>query len=369
MPSWDQLRQQFDAQPNEATKLHWLNATLTGALQAIQARRNDRNVIVYASGFLQKPQVQGVFTMITMEDINGLMSVMQGMDCAQHVTLILHTPGGDPGAANALVAYLHSKFSDIETIVPTYAMSAGTMMCLGSNRIVMGRQSQLGPIDAQMLTTNGMRSAGVDITCFRVNAYQLSDRLLLDFNQIIPLREAEEFQVRVRDKQLVENDARRERVPWNGEFYANYGNDTARSWEDACKYGFISAGGGHWFTRTLNLLTPGARVWVNRPGVGYLGVGVVAGEPTPALDFMVDTKQGPRRYIDLDTVNEVIRGHADSPETMEVFVPIKWLATVPETKAIREPGLFGNQNSVAKPTVASWPHTIERLMDAFGLVG
>lgn len=166
MPSWDQLRQQFDAQPNEATKLHWLNATLTGALQAIQARRNDRNVIVYASGFLQKPQVQGVFTMITMEDINGLMSVMQGMDCAQHVTLILHTPGGDPGAANALVAYLHSKFSDIETIVPTYAMSAGTMMCLGSNRIIMGRQSQLGPIDAQMLTTNGMRSAGAMINAF-----------------------------------------------------------------------------------------------------------------------------------------------------------------------------------------------------------
>ncbi|WP_266159727.1 hypothetical protein [Dyella silvatica] len=214
-----------------------------------------------------------------------------------------------------------------------------------------------------------LRDKRVDITCFRVNAYQVSDRLLLDFNQIIPLREAEEFQVKVRDKQLVENEARRERVPWNGEFYANYGNDTARSWEDACKYGFISAGGGHWFTRTLNLLTPSARVWINRPGVGYLGVGVVTGEPTSALDFMVDTKQGRRRYIDLDTVNEVIRGHADSTETMEVFVPIKWLATVPETKAIREPGLFGNQNSVAKPTVVSWPHTIERLMDAFGLVG
>ncbi|MGN6093535.1 MAG: hypothetical protein ACTHOL_14375, partial [Luteibacter jiangsuensis] len=212
-----------------------------------------------------------------------------------------------------------------------------------------------------------LRDKRVDITCYRMNAYQLSGRLLLDFNQIIPLREAEEFQVKVREKQLVENDARRERVPWNGEFYANYGNEAARSWEDARKYGFISAGGGHWFTRTLNLLTSGSRVWVNRPGVGYLGVGIVTGDPTTALDFSVDTEHGRRRYIDLETVNKVIRSHADNPETMEMFVPVKWLATVPEAQAVREPGLFGNQNSIAKPTAASWPHTIGRLMIAFGL--
>lgn len=214
-----------------------------------------------------------------------------------------------------------------------------------------------------------LRDKRVDITCYRVNAYQVGERLLMDFNQIIPLREAEDFQVRVRDKQLVESDARRERVPWNGEFYANCGNDSARSWDDACKYGFISAGGGQWFSRTLNLLTPGSRVWVNRPGVGYLGVGIVNGEPTPAPEFMVDTPDGPRRYIDMDSVGSVIRAHADNEETMEVFVPIRWLATVPETKAIREPGLFGNQNSAAKPTASSWPHTVERLKEAFEVAG
>jgi ATP-dependent protease ClpP protease subunit len=166
MPSWDELRKEFDAQPNEQTKLHWLDATLTAALQSISTLRNDRNVIVYGSAFLQKPQLPPITTMIMMEDINGLMSVMQGMDCTRNLTLVLHTPGGDPGAANALMAYLHSKFTDIETIVPTYAMSAGTMMCLGSNRIIMGRQSQLGPIDAQMVTSNGTRSAGAMIDAF-----------------------------------------------------------------------------------------------------------------------------------------------------------------------------------------------------------
>ena len=53
-------------------------------------------------------------------------------------------------AAETIVAYLHSKFERIETIVPTFALSAGTMICLASDKIVMGRQSQLGPIDPQM---------------------------------------------------------------------------------------------------------------------------------------------------------------------------------------------------------------------------
>jgi hypothetical protein len=166
MPSWDDLRLQFDSQPNDATKLHWLEASLHEALRSISTLRDSRNVICYASAFLQKPQAPGYTTMLMMEDINGLMSVMHGMEWDRHLTLVLHTPGGDPGAANALVAYLHSKYSDIEVIVPTFAMSAGTMMAMGANRIVMGRQSQLGPIDAQLQTKHGPVSAGAMLDTF-----------------------------------------------------------------------------------------------------------------------------------------------------------------------------------------------------------
>lgn len=166
MPSWDELRRDFEGQPNNDAKLKWIEVNLASSLRKIAQLRQNRNVIFYASAFLQKPMVPAATTMIMMEDINGLMSVMQGMDCARNLTLLLHTSGGDPGAANALEAYLHSKFTDIEVVVPTYAMSAGTMMCLGSNRIVMGRQSQLGPIDAQMQTGNGMRSAGAMLDAF-----------------------------------------------------------------------------------------------------------------------------------------------------------------------------------------------------------
>jgi len=78
------------------------------------------------------------------------MSVIFGMDWSRPLTLILHTPGGVTNAAETIVAYVRSKFSEVETIVPTFAMSAGTMVSLATERIVMGRQSQLGPIDPQM---------------------------------------------------------------------------------------------------------------------------------------------------------------------------------------------------------------------------
>ena len=71
----------------------------------------------------------------------------------------IHTPGGMAEAAQTIVDYLRSKFSAIDVLVPTYAMSAGTMIALGCDRIIMGRQSQLGPTDPQLIVGNRPFSA------------------------------------------------------------------------------------------------------------------------------------------------------------------------------------------------------------------
>jgi hypothetical protein len=44
------------------------------------------------------------------------------------------------------------------------------------------------------------------------------------------------------------------------------------------------------------------------------------------------------------------RESVNDPERCEYFVPMRWLQTVPLEKAVKEIGLFGNQNSVCKPT-------------------
>lgn len=115
-----------------------------------------RNVVAYYTDWMGK----GGDVSVVLPDLHGLMEVFKDLDRAHGLDLILHSPGGDPTAADSLVRYMRDKFDDVRVIVPVAAMSAATMWSLASNRILMGRQSQLGPIDPQMNTPQGMVPAG-----------------------------------------------------------------------------------------------------------------------------------------------------------------------------------------------------------------
>jgi len=45
---------------------------------------------------------------------------------------------------------------------------------------------------------------GIDISCFKVTPYKMESEFILDFNQIIPLKEAEEYIIKVAEKQKEE---------------------------------------------------------------------------------------------------------------------------------------------------------------------
>jgi ClpP class serine protease len=111
-------------------------------------RHTGRNVIAYYSGYLTKPRLEGIE--ISDEDKNGFMLCIHEIDCMKGVDLILHTPGGDGQATVSLVEYLRDKFgTNMRAIIPQIAMSAGTMLAFSCNKIIMGKQSSLGPIDPQ----------------------------------------------------------------------------------------------------------------------------------------------------------------------------------------------------------------------------
>jgi Serine dehydrogenase proteinase len=157
MPAWNELLEEIGSLPPDQAGLV-IKDRLTAALVDISRLRGDTNVVLYGSAFLQRPNLPFEAAAITAEDINGIMSVIYGMTWARGLTLLLHTPGGSTNAADTIVAYLRSKFDFIEVIVPTYAMSAGTMISLAADRVVMGRQSQLGPIDPQL---NGLAARSI----------------------------------------------------------------------------------------------------------------------------------------------------------------------------------------------------------------
>jgi len=156
-----------------------------------------------------------------------------------------------------------------------------------------------------------------------------------------------------------------EKEPWNGEYYVSFGTGASRTWADARKYGFISAGGGRWYSQTLKLLSPGDRVWVKDPGVGYLGVGRVVDPVVSVKAFRVKTASGELPALEVLSTAARLHGHSDDPDKAEHFVRVEWLDTVPETNAVSEVGLFGNQNTVCQPTTPKWRHTVERLKQHF----
>jgi ClpP class serine protease len=117
------------------------------------AAKTKRNVIIYYSGWLQKVGLYRTNAwdfMLNDADKNGLMATIYEMDRSKGLDIVLHTPGGDMAATESLVDYLRQMFDkDIRAIVPQIAMSGGTMIALACKEIIMGKHSNLGPIDPQ----------------------------------------------------------------------------------------------------------------------------------------------------------------------------------------------------------------------------
>lgn len=119
------------------------------------ANHTGRPTILYVSRFTQCPldhPAEAVLASIRDEDLQGLMTVVHGLG-NESIDLILHSPGGSPAAAEALITYLRGQFRGLRVIVPSLAMSAATMMACAADEIVMGRHSFLGPIDPQLVTS------------------------------------------------------------------------------------------------------------------------------------------------------------------------------------------------------------------------
>lgn len=149
MPTWGELIQELSG----ATAQHGAAAfdIVRRKYLLALAQHTNRHTILYATKWTQPGAVDPGLVSITLEDVQGLMEVVHGLDGRIGLDLIVHSPGGSPDAAEALVHYLRSKFSDIRIIIPQAAMSAATMLACAGNRIVMGKHSSLGPIDPQFL--------------------------------------------------------------------------------------------------------------------------------------------------------------------------------------------------------------------------
>ena len=73
----------------------------------------------------------------------------------KRLSVLLSSPGGSGPAAYRMILYMRQYADNIEVLVPFEAKSAATLFCLGADTIYMGRESELGPLDPQILDRTG----------------------------------------------------------------------------------------------------------------------------------------------------------------------------------------------------------------------
>ncbi|MDU0355209.1 hypothetical protein RS130_16045 [Paraglaciecola aquimarina] len=114
------------------------------------------------------------------------------------------------------------------------------------------------------------------------------------------------------------------RGTWNGEFYVSFGYGKERHWNDALKYGYISAGHGQWYSDTLNMLDIGDRVWVKIPQTGFVGVGKVTGEISRAENYKF-TKYDNKTLLELGTDGDCSNFENLDDDDAEYLIPVEWI--------------------------------------------
>lgn len=118
-------------------------------------KRRDSKVVAFVTS-----DRSGMETQIAQDSVDLFVSLLDAIGPTKRISLILHTNGGQTLAAWRLVNLLRTFCDELEVIVPAKALSAGTLICIGGDKIIMTKQAVLGPIDPSV---NNPLNPGVNV--------------------------------------------------------------------------------------------------------------------------------------------------------------------------------------------------------------
>ena len=131
-------------------------AAKTPLFQANSVERYQRQTIIKQIQARSKPllicYVSGSECAIDASDTMPFVDLLHNVPPSRDMDLLLHTNGGSIDAAEKLMRMMKKKVGTaaLRIIVPDFAKSAGTLMVLGADSVVMSDMSELGPIDPQI---------------------------------------------------------------------------------------------------------------------------------------------------------------------------------------------------------------------------
>lgn len=110
----------------------------------IETERNSK-LLVFITG--DRPNLE---TQISSEMQDYFVDHLDKFSLPEKISLFLYTRGGDTMAAWSLTNLIKQFCKSYEVIVTAKARSAGTLISLGANKIIMSKQATLGPIDPSL---------------------------------------------------------------------------------------------------------------------------------------------------------------------------------------------------------------------------
>ena len=108
-------------------------------IQQLEASRNS-NVLLFFTGDRRNFE-----TRIASDVYDLFVNHLDKIGDVKKLSLFLYTRGGDTLAAWSLVNLIRQFCEELEIVIPSKAHSAGTLMALGADNIVMTKQATLGP--------------------------------------------------------------------------------------------------------------------------------------------------------------------------------------------------------------------------------
>ncbi len=119
----------------------------------------------------------GLDTAIAQDCIDSFVNLLEDIGPTQRISLILHTNGGQTLAAWRLVNLIRMFCEEFEVLVPFKALSAGTLIAMGADRVFMTKQAALGAIDPSVnnplnpQVNVGNRPVGVPVSVENVRGF------------------------------------------------------------------------------------------------------------------------------------------------------------------------------------------------------
>ena len=110
-------------------------------IQQLEKEQNTR-LITYITG-----DRQPFATRIAGDVVPLLSRHLEKIGKVKKISLFLYTSGGDMLAPIRIVKLIRNHCDTFEVLVPYKAHSAGTLVALGADRIVMGKLGELTPVD------------------------------------------------------------------------------------------------------------------------------------------------------------------------------------------------------------------------------